>query len=266
MNKFKNFPKTFCISLPSCKDRRKRMVSQCDMLGIKDITFVDAIDGREEDLLNRSDVNIWFGDDVDSPGMATCLSHLRAIKHWLDNYDNEYALFCEDDMDFFTSYYWNFEWSQLFEMFPKDWDSMQLSLIREQVNHNDTLFKFQVRYFDDWSAGAYMLKRSYAEKLISNYYLPNGIIELCIRDDIEVYPIIENVLFNPGWFTQTSYMFPVFVESKKFTSTFYPLFLKTPTKGFQMQWVDIVTNWWEKNGPTLNLESIRYLPKETPKA
>lgn len=263
MNKFRNFPKVFCVSLPSCQDRRERMGSQCAMLGIKDLTFVDAIDGRKEDLLNHSGVNVWFKDDVNSPGVATCISHLRAIKHWFDKYTDEYALFCEDDMDFFTSYYWNFEWPELFEMFPKNWDSMQLSLIRENLSWDDSLFRFQVRYYDDWSAGAYILRRSYAEKLLNNYILPDGTIELCIRDDIEVYPVIENILFNPGWFTQTSYMFPVFVESKKFTSTFYPSFLKTPTKGYQMQWVDIVTDWWEKNGPTLNLDSVRYIPKET---
>lgn len=259
MNKFKDFPEVFCVSLESCSDRRVRMANQCKMLGIKELCFVDALDGREIDFKNHSNIIAWFLDDLDSAGIATCLSHLEAIRHWVEHYDSPYAFFCEDDMDFFISYYWNFEWPQIFEMFPEDWDSMQLSLIRENLFYDDSLFRIQIRYYDDWSAGTYMLTRDYAKKLLNNYYIGDGKIELCIRDDIEVYPVIENVLFNPGWFTQTSYMLPMFVESKRFNSTFYPKFINKKTKGVQLEWVDIVTDWWEKNGPTLNLDKLKYV-------
>lgn len=255
-DKFKNFPELFCVSLSSCKDRRNYMQNQCKLLGIKNLTFIDAIDGRETDMLNQPSINVWWKDLINSPGVATSLSHLKAIKYWLDNHNSSYAVFCEDDMDFFNSYYWNFKWENLFQIFPKNWDSMQMSLIRETTHWNESIFRIQVRYFDDWSAGCYILKRSYAEKLVRNYYLDDGTIELCIRDDIEVAPLIENVLFNPGWFTQTSYMFPMFVESKLFNSTFYPKFLEKETKGVQMEWVDIVSEWWEKNGRNLSLENV----------
>ena len=87
-------------------------------------------------------------------------------------------------------------------------------LVRDEI----TNIKFRERYWDDWSATAYIIKREYAKKLI-NIYHPNDEFYLDIPETsryAHLQPIVENILYSFG----NVYTFPLFVEEvEKFNCT-----------------------------------------------
>ena len=42
------------------------------------------------------------------------MSHLKAIKHFYEETDDDYCMILEDDVDFSTVRYWNFTWQEFF--------------------------------------------------------------------------------------------------------------------------------------------------------
>ena len=71
MNKFKNFPPVYCISLSDSSDRRCYMKGQCDALGIEDLTFIECYDGRGVDFRQTGLVQGNFVHEVSQGAIAT---------------------------------------------------------------------------------------------------------------------------------------------------------------------------------------------------
>ena len=57
------------------------------------------------------------------------MSHLKAIKHFYEETDDEYCMIVEDDVSFDIARYWNFTWKEFFGLVPYDWDCLQLTTI-----------------------------------------------------------------------------------------------------------------------------------------
>ena len=95
-------------------------------------------------------------------------SHLKAIREWLQTTDDECAFFCEDDLSLETVQYWNFTWEEFVDILPKNWDCVQLCLLREYFS--DFKIEFRNRCWCDWSACAYLITRKYAQNLVDTYY------------------------------------------------------------------------------------------------
>ena len=108
MNKFKNFPPVYYISLEDSYERQKSMNLQLDLLGIESKTMVTAYDGKIVDYHHNEIVDGMYFHQMDSGQIAVVMSHLKAIKEWYYHSDTSYAIFLEDDMTFETSRYWKF--------------------------------------------------------------------------------------------------------------------------------------------------------------
>ena len=179
-NSLEGFPKAYFMTLEESVQRQENIKDQFLKYGLKINPIIskrfsesnDNVQGKYLFQLN--------------PGTAgCCVSHLKAIKKWYDETEDEYAFFCEDDLSLETIQYWDFTWKEFIKDLPNDWDVVQLVSIREDFGD----FKIRERYWDDWSATAYILKRTYAKKLIDTY----------IKDDVyflevpnsEVMPLIE---------------------------------------------------------------------------
>jgi hypothetical protein len=254
MDKFKNFPPVYCISLADSSDRRCYMKGQCDALGIDDITFIECYDGREVDFRQTGLVQGNFVHEVSQGAIATSMSHIKAIKHWLDTSNSEWAIFCEDDMIFHISKYWNFTWEEFTETFPADWECMQLSLIREYFYFIDDNFQIQHREGSDWSAGTYLLNRKSGQDIISDYIMEDGRFNLSVVKQPECIPDPESIIYGPSYHNYKAYVFPLFVENTSFPSTFYPYFIETTTKNSQSESSINVYNWWKSNGNNFKLK------------
>ena len=103
-------------------------------------------------------------DNVSQNELGCCMSHLKAIKHFYEETDDEYCMILEDDVDFplsgigiylagvcrFTSY---------------DWDCIQMTAITT----GDIHVKLHLKFINDFSAAAYLISRHHAAKLMKHH-------------------------------------------------------------------------------------------------
>jgi hypothetical protein len=133
--------------------------------------------------------------------------------------------------------------------------------------------KFRHRCWDDWSACAYLIKRSHAKKLISHYYR-NGSFNLdFIGNDSHIRPkwakdpVAETVIFSPLGNPKNSFInnslvygFPLFVED--FYSCESDLLkydignLLVPNRVWNEMSYNTITNWWQMEGKNLKIKDI----------
>jgi GR25 family glycosyltransferase involved in LPS biosynthesis len=167
MNKLENFGPVYLINLPDQTKRLNHIKNEFDTHGITDYKIIEAVDGRTDDLRGL----IHGKYPKLRPTEIGCIaSHITAIKTWLEESDDEYAIIMEDDCSFENVQYWQWTWNEFMENIPEDADIIQLVMlkednlkfnmhVKERYNSND--------YFSyAWSTACYVIKRSYGEKLL----------------------------------------------------------------------------------------------------
>jgi len=205
-DKLDGFPPAYYVSLEESQERRDNLESQFGFYGINLTGIISKRFSECDDIV--------YGKYLASlnEGTTGCvISHLKAIKQWYDTTDQEYGFFCEDDLSLETVDYWNFTWKEFIDTIPDDADCVQLFAIRGEY---DT-FELRERYWDDWGASAYIVRREYAKRLIDTYIRDDG---YCLEiPNQTTMPLIENILFAS---LGKCYTIPLFVEEVKFQSTF----------------------------------------------
>ena len=261
MSKLKNFPPVYYVTLEDSVVRQIDMESQLETLDVYDYTRVIAYDGRVTDYTKDPNITGINKNDLDSGQIATVYSHLKAINEWYHNSDTDAAIFLEDDMILTTCQYWTFTWDDVIKrIYERDWNCVQLALIRADdadIPINEKDIQFRRRSFYNWSAGAYMIRRKYAEHLLS-HYMPDGKgLNLTIYGYERYTPFIENVLYVAG--RPEEYTLPLFVENTNYTSTFYKHFPKGMVgrhKQGQFDSSAFVHNWWKQNGQHVTIDQL----------
>lgn len=239
MTKLKNFPPVYYVSLEESIDRQKNLAKQFAEYNIQNYTPMvfkrfaecnDVIHGRYVHTLNSS-----------NKGAST--SHLKSIKKWLTETDEPYAVFFEDDVSFETVKYWNFTWEEFMNELPPDWEGVQLMWVRPHM----VKIEFREKYPDDWSATAFLLKRSYGQKLLDRFMMSDNEFNYEMG---ELQPIVENVIFTSG----KVYSVPLFVEETDLPTTFinspeFDITLITNGQGeSHHDSQKSVMNWWKNIG------------------
>lgn len=203
--KLEGLTSVYYISLEESQDRRDNLELQFEYYGIKPVPLISKRFAECNDVITG-----LYADTLNEGTKGCCVSQLRSIKNWYEDTEDEYGFFCEDDLSLETVQYWDFNWSDFIKKIPEDADCVQLLTIREEF---DT-FEMRERRWDDWGATAYVLKRSYAKKLIDTY-IKDEAFHLEIPNS-NVMPLIENILFAS---LGKTYTYPLFVEETKFQST-----------------------------------------------
>ena len=206
INKLEYFPSVHCVSLEECQDRRNELSKQFGIYGIQPKYLLSKRYSESTDKIEGK-----YAHTLNDGTKGCCVSHLKMIKEWYNNTDEEYAFFCEDDLSLETVEYWNFTWEEFIEKLSDDIECVQLFTIR---NDYDT-FKIRPRYWDDWGATAYILTREGAKKIIDTYIKDDTYVLEVPNQDI--MPLIENIIFASVVNTHT---IPLFVENINFKSTF----------------------------------------------
>jgi GR25 family glycosyltransferase involved in LPS biosynthesis len=241
-----SFPKINCVTLSDSHLRQKSIQEQCEKYNV-DYKFSYAYDGRNTPLDKIANVSGNFLTQMNVGEICTVLSHLKAINEWLNETNDEYGFFCEDDIDLSVNEHWGFTWNELINNLPQGWKCIQLSIIK---NFNDSCIEDSIKFhqykWDNWSACAYIMSRQYAEDLIKAHYIDNS-YNLALPCYPNSVPYIENVLYNLSC-KEGVYTFPVFTENTNFNSTFYPLFINTDTKNDQKISSDYTKMWWAMIG------------------
>lgn len=257
--KLESFPSINFISIDESEQRRNLLLKKFEENGLTNIT--SHIFKRYSD-----DDHTLIADNLDNfvgPGRGPVTSHLKAIKEWYYNTDEEYTFFCEDDLSFETVSYWNFTWKEFFESLPSTWECVQLCWVR------DNLFAYSLngvtlrpRFWCDWSGCAYLIRRCHAKKLIESYHqneeftLNYAGIDAHLRAGVSVEiflrPIIETIIFTRfSDDNQSICSFPLFVEDVlNCKSTLFD--------GSAVNYNSYITmiDWWKTTGKNATIEQI----------
>jgi len=205
-NKLKNLPISYYISLEESLDRQKNIQNEFLKYEVPLYGIISKRFSESDDIVTGRYIH-----QLNDGTKGCCVSHLKAIKHWYQNSDDEYGFFCEDDLSLETVDYWDFTWQEFVDSLPSDWDSVQLLTIREDFGD----FKLRERQWNDWSVTAYILKREYAKKLIDTYI--QGDTYCLDIPNTDIMPLIENIIFTT---LGKTYTIPLFVEETNFNSTY----------------------------------------------
>lgn len=218
-NKLLDFPKINTISITESVDRRTLLLSKFAKYNISNITFHIFEKFQESNFTIR-------GNRVNELAPWTkgaLISHLQGIKSWLSSSEDEYTFFCEDDLSLDTVEYWNFNWSDFMNSLPKNWGAVQLAWIKpenETVKFFDNGFQLRNRFWEDWSACAYIITRHHAKQLIEKYNPEENVFvfdyagfDIGVRPSWALLPVIETILFT-NFESSNIYTFPMFVEDR----------------------------------------------------
>lgn len=184
VHKLKGLPPIYCINLDDQPDRWKYMEDQFKYWEIENYTRISAYDGRSDDL---GDILKGRYPDAMNSGEVGCVtSHLKALKHFVENTDDQCALIMEDDCDLSTVSHWQFTWKDFFSKIPYAYDVVQLAII----NPAQISVQIHRRFVNDFSTACYLITRRHAEKLIhfhvrgDKYKLDNGCRPRAVADDL----------------------------------------------------------------------------------
>jgi GR25 family glycosyltransferase involved in LPS biosynthesis len=173
MDKLTNFFPVYLINLKDHKHRLNHAKKEFKKYGITNYTVIEAIDGRNNDLSK-----IIHGKYPKiKPSEIGCISsHIKALKHWLDTSDSEYAIIMEDDFSFDTVEHWQFDWDYVIKHIPNNAEIVQMIMIQHDPKfniHKKEPFKKENVMVYSWSTACYLIKRSYAKTLVNLHYV-NG--------------------------------------------------------------------------------------------
>jgi hypothetical protein len=249
--KLKNFPSVNYTSLRESVDRRKFMQDQFDHFGITKTSVYQTERYTEiSDYVKCTGTGVV--NDAVTSQLGTMISHLNLMRNWYVSTNEDYAIFCEDDVSFESIKYWNFTWEDFVEHLPENWECIQLTKVMVPCDagcKGSKEFNLKLTWGRWW--GAYsLMKRSYVKKILDKTCI--GYNEYCfdiIYGDIDYEPIIENLLYIG---MATVYNFPMLVEQREFNTTF---FYKNETATTSQEWSHhFVLEEWQTNGKTLDLD------------
>lgn len=196
---------------------------------ISNYSFVNAIDGSKENIDNMlvNSVSRFL-----SNGEAACsISHIKAINQWLHESDSEYAIIAEDDISFETVDFWDFTWKDFLGSINKKYDILQMAIINNFIVNP----RLHLREYLDWSASAYLIKRSFAEKLVKKHLVD----EKYILGSNRLKSLSEGLLYTDG----LCYSIPLFTYSTDLGSNLNPEHVNT----IHLRSKNQVLKYWKNN-------------------
>jgi GR25 family glycosyltransferase involved in LPS biosynthesis len=239
-DKLKRFPRVLWINLEREKSRRTFMETQLGRYSIRG-TRISGYDGSAEDLTRHlTDPDNRCG--LRDAEIGATLSHLKAIEHFLDSSDDEYAIIAEDDLDLGICRFWDFDWDYAFQHLPFDWDIVQLAIIcrPEQMKP-----QIHLRHPQDWSAACYLISRHHAQKLV-RLHCRNGRYKIDYR--IAPKPFADVLVYCSG----RAYSIPLFLPKLCFRSAID----QEHVEGLHTQSRTALYAWWSKHAGKIDQATL----------
>lgn len=220
MNKLGGFGPIYVINLQRRNDRREHMEKLFKDYEITNYTFVEAFDGKEN--IHQYIYNSERQNDKAAKRneIAACMSHLKAIKHWIETSDTDYAIFAEDDLSMDTVEYWPWSWQEFLDAIYFDYDVLQLCL----TQFTQRKMSMHKRFRTDYSAGLYILKRSHAQAVLDRMIIDNKYNVNIDKKDI----IVDHDVIMGN--TDRAYACGLFTYTVDFPSDINPSGLRLHTK------------------------------------
>jgi GR25 family glycosyltransferase involved in LPS biosynthesis len=241
MDKLKNFGPVYLINLKDHTHRLKSAQKEFAKYGVTDYTVIEAVDGRTNDL---SEIIDGKYPNLRSSEIGCITSHIKALKHWLDTSDSEYAIIMEDDFSFNTVQYWNWDWDYVMDNIPKNAEIIQMVMIKnDPINfamHKKERFDHKNVSNYSWSTACYLIKRSYAKSLVDIHYVDG-------KYNLDSHGFknqaADVILYNLG----SAYSIPLFshiLDSRNSINKDHDEFHTRSKSGIE--------DWWKKNASKYN--------------
>ena len=235
--KLQDIPHIYWLNLDSDVGRREYMENQFKYWEIENHTRICGYDGREDDVaVNLKGI---IPENVTQNELGCCMSHLKAIKEFYENSDDDYCIIAEDDVNLNIAHYWNFSWKEFFALLPYDWDCVQMTTICT----GDIHVKLHLKFINDFSAAFYLISRHHASKVLKNHMrgdkwkLDNGVRPRAVSEDT----ILE---------TGKTYTIPLFLYNLDFASSIHQEHITVFHRGPH----DALLNWWQQSGASLDIK------------
>lgn len=229
----------YCINLDGQPERWEFMEEQFKYWEITNYRRISAYDGRESDL---GEILKGRYPDMMSSGEVGCTtSHLKALRHFVEETDEPYAIMMEDDCSLDLVKYWNFTWRDFYSRIPYDWDVVQISIICT----GDIHIKIHKRFVNEFSTACYLITRHHAEKLLrlhtrgNKYKLDNGVLPRPVADDL---------IYNSG----NTYSIPLLLYRTELGSSIHPDHVDAFHKGNY----DAQFHYWSNMGAQKTIEGL----------
>jgi hypothetical protein len=243
-HKLKGLPHIYWLNLDADEDRRFYMEEQFKYWGVENHTRIAGFDGREDDV--SENLKGKYPDNLTDNELGCCMTHLKAIKHFYEETDDDYCMILEDDVDFSTVKYWNFTWQEFIGLLPYDWDCVQMTVIPT----GDIHVRLHLKFINDFSAAAYLISRHHAAKIMRHHIrgdkfkLDNGVKPRAVSEDT----ILE---------TGKTYTMPLFLYNLTFNSTIHQEHIGVFHQGPHRA----LTEYWQQQGASIDIrEWMNYNP------
>jgi len=228
--KLKGIGPIYCINLDGQPERWKYMQTQFKYWEIENYERISAYDGRDDDL---SDILVGkYPNDMSGGEIGCTTSHLKAMKHFLDNSDAPYAIMMEDDCSLDLVQFWNFTWKDFYTSFPYDWDVVQLAIINPGVVYAS----MHARWVNDFSTACFMITRHHAKKLIEHHCVGD---KFRLDQGVKPRPVADDLIYNCG----RTYAIPLFHYKIELGSSIHPEHIEVFHKGSHQ---GILQHWKEQ--------------------
>lgn len=235
--KLKGVPPIYWLNLDSDENRRDYMESQFEYWEVKNHTRISGYDGREDDVSHY--LKGKFPEMMTTNELGCCMSHLKAIKHFYEETDDDYCMILEDDVDFSTVKYWPFTWNEFAGLLPYDWDCVQLTTIPT----GDIHVKLHLKFVNSFSAAVYLISRHHAAKIMKHhirgdkYKLDNGVKPRAVSEDL----ILES---------GKTYTIPLFLYNLSMGSTIHQEHIVVFHQGPHAA----LSNFWQQQGASVDIK------------
>lgn len=264
----KDFPTVYYLSLPESKKRQKDLEKQFTERGIS-FRMIEGYDGRDVDIRDQVTINGPFTSrtNVSSEVISVGISHINMIRRWYEDTDEPYAFFCEDDINFSLTDYWNFTAKDILDALPVGWKALQMSLIKEDpITWSDMIMR--KKRWDDWSCCAYIITREWAEEICNDFYdKETDAYNLTIKKTWH-HPLPENLIYPHDY--RNVFVFPFFTENRNHKTTLNRVnsfgendeFYKV--EKIQNQSSKFITEWWKNSGQNIKIKELVNIMEKIP--
>ena len=240
--KLKGFGPLYIINLDEQPERMEWMANQLKEWEIENYTRISAYDGRPSTGDDLSDILTGkYPDNITAGEIGCVTSHLKALKHFVEETDEPYAIIMEDDCDISIAHFWTFTWKQFISRMPYDWDTIQLAVICPGELH----VQVHRRFINDFSTACYVITRHHAEKVLklhvrgSKYKLDNG---------VKPRPVADDLIYNSG----ASYACPVFLYKIELGSSIHEEHIEIFHRGSH----DGLRELWTTRGGDITIDML----------
>lgn len=235
--KLQGLPTIYYINLDDHAHRADFMESQFEEWGITNFKRISAHDGRGDNDLGEI-LKGSYPKQMSSGEVGCVTSHLKAMKHWLENTeDEEFLMVMEDDCDLSTAYHWGFSWRQFIGAAPYHFDCIQLAVINPAELH----IRMHLRFVNDFSTACYIIRRHHAEKLVRLHCRGD---KYKIDQNVKPRAVADDLIYNSG----LTFAMPIFAYKIALGSSIHDVHVNT----FHKSSHDGLWEFWKKTSPTID--------------